>query len=151
MFSMTTSLVLVIDDNPADIELFETAWAPVGRHHSIDIHACTSCNEAVRWLRDGVPPGHAVVGALVDLMLFDAAGHAAVDIISALPLLNGVPVISWSGIDIGATQTDRIRKSATRVWTKPHNWTAWSAFVRRFSDLLNRQSAPARSCHSALI
>jgi CheY-like chemotaxis protein len=109
-----------------------------------------SCDEAMLWLRAGVPPGHAVVGVLVDLMLLGTAGHAAVDVLSALPLLKAVPVISWSGIDFGEKQTARIRQSATRVWTKPQDWTAWSAFVRRFSDLLKRQSTASSSRYPAV-
>jgi CheY-like chemotaxis protein len=137
-------VLLVIDDNLADIALLESAWAQSGHDSAIGTHACTSFKKAMTWLTQEMPPGCVICGVLVDLMLFDEFGTSAVDRLSDLPILKGVPVISWIGIDLGQKITDRIRKSSARVWQKPRNWLGWSEFIRRFHNVLDgRSTAPS--------
>ena len=123
-------VLLVIDDNASDIALLETAWMHAGHDKSIGIHSCASYRAAISWLYNDKLPGQEIRGVLVDLMLFGESGTSAVDLLSALPMLTDVPVISWIGIDLGQRLTDRIRKSATRVWKKPANWLAWGDYLR---------------------
>jgi CheY-like chemotaxis protein len=134
-------MALVIDDNPADIDLLVAAWTAAGLGESIGIHSCSTYEQALRWLRDGVPAGATVSGVLVDLMLFDAAGMLVVDTMSELPLLRGIPIISWSGINLGKVQTSRIKKSAARVWQKPVDWPSHAAFIRRFHDVITGRAS----------
>lgn len=137
------SIALVIDDNPAELDLLTIAWTNAGHDQSIAIHSCTSCKEAVFWLRNWRTPNHVVSGVLVDLMLFDAAGRAAVDVISEMPILDDVPIIVWTGIDFAEEQTARIKKSATRVWKKPGNWSGYGDFTRRLFNVLDSRNAPS--------
>jgi CheY-like chemotaxis protein len=137
------SIALVIDDNPAELDLLTIGWTNAGHDQSISIHSCTSCKEAVFWLHEWKTPNHVVSGVLVDLMLFDAAGRAAVDVLSELPMLDAVPIIVWTGIDFAAEQTSRIRKSATRVWKKPGSWSGYGDFIRRFYNVLDSRNAPS--------
>jgi CheY-like chemotaxis protein len=131
--------VIVIDDNISDIELFKFAWSNAGYNKTDGIRDYTRVNEAISLFSSSMAPKHMVSGILVDLLLFDAAGSAVVDIISGMSILRGIPVISWTGIDFGRHQTDRIRKSSTQVWTKPTKWMDWSIFVSRFYGVLNRE------------
>lgn len=135
------SNILVLDDNLADIELLATAWTQAGHDQSIGIHPCTSCEEAVGWLRGRVFPSGAVSGALVDLMLFDDRGKAAFDILAAQSILKSLPIIAWTGIELGQRHTDRMKQSAIRVWKKPGNWTAYADFSLRLYTALNRRSS----------
>jgi CheY-like chemotaxis protein len=145
---MTTDIqpiVLVIDDNDSDIALLETAWMHAGYDETIGICACTSYAQALTWLRDEIPCIHVISGVLVDLMLGDEAGISAVDRLSEMPILTNVPVISWIGGEFGQKFTDRMRKSTTRVWTKPSDWLGWSDFTRRFYNVLDGRSTPSRT------
>lgn len=135
------SIALVIDDNPAELDLLTIGWTNAGHDHSIAIHSCTSCKEALFWLHEWKTPAHVVSGVLVDLMLFDAAGRAAVDVISELPILSEVPIIVWTGIAFEEKQTARIKKSATRVWKKPGGWSEYGEFIRRFHNVLDSRNA----------
>src|SRR5580700_3736415 len=90
------STVLVLDDNLGDIDLLSTAWTEAAHDQAIGIHACTSCDQAMAWLAGGQPPGSVLSGALVDLMLFDRGGRAAVDMLAEQPLLKQVPIIAWT-------------------------------------------------------
>jgi hypothetical protein len=144
------ALALVIDDNLADIQLFKTAWTNAGHDQSIAIYSCNSCEEAMVWLHEDIPDSCVITGVLVELMLFDSANRSAVDVLSALPLLWEVPVISWSALDLSRKQTDRIRKLASRVWTKPRDLMAWSAFAQRFFNVLDRRSAASSSRFPAI-
>jgi CheY-like chemotaxis protein len=141
----TRSIVLVIDDNAADIELLEAAWAEAGLSKSIIIQPCSSYEQALAWLRDGIPADSSITGILVDLMLFDAAGIMVVDKMSELPQLKGIPIISWSGISLGKVQTNRLKKSATRVWQKPGDWPGFAAFTRRFHNVITGRASSSSS------
>lgn len=111
-----------------------------GYDQSIGIFACHSYEEALNWLRYEMPVAYVICGALVNLMLLDGYQTSGVDRLSELPILKDVPVISWVGVELGQTVTDRIRVSTTRVWEKPSNWLAWSDFIRRFHKFLDRRS-----------
>jgi CheY-like chemotaxis protein len=135
------SIALVIDDNPAELDLITIGWTNAGHDQSIAIHTCTSCKEAVFWLHEWKTPNHVVSGVLVDLMLFDASGRAAVDVMSDLPVLIDVPIIAWTGIDFAEEQMARIKKSAARVWKKPGTWSGYGDFIRRFYNVLDSRNA----------
>jgi CheY-like chemotaxis protein len=145
MFTTIKSFVLVVDNSLSDIDLLETAWSNAGFHQSIGIYSCTSCEEAMIWLHEEIPQDYVVTGVLVDLMLFDVAGTAAVDVLSAVPLLQDVPIVTWCGIDLGPKQTDRIKKSSTRVWKKPNDWSEYADFIRRFYNVLDGRATASRS------
>lgn len=132
--------VLVLDDNLGDIDLLTTAWTEAAHDQAIAIHACTSCDQALAWLDGGLPPGGVVSGALVDLMLFDRAGRAAVDMLAEQHVLKQVPIIAWTGIEVGKRRTDRLSK-ALRVWKKPRDWTAYADFTLRLYQALSRRSS----------
>jgi hypothetical protein len=132
-----TPVVLVIDDNSADIELLEAAWSEAGLDQSISISSFTHYDRAMAWLHDGMPADSPLAGVLVDLLLFDASGKMIIENICDMPSLQGIPIISWSGIDAGKMQTDRIRKSSARIWGKPADWSAYTGFIRRFYDVIS--------------
>jgi CheY-like chemotaxis protein len=138
-------ILLVVDDNLADIALLETAWMHAGHDKTIGIFVCNSYDEAMVWLRDDIPHSYVISGVLVDLMLRDGVGTAAVNRLSALPILKDVPVISWIGSEIGQTVTESITSSSIRVWEKPRNWLGWSDFIRRFHQLLDVRSKSSRT------
>jgi len=105
------------------------------------MYACTSYRKAMTWLENDIPDGALICGVLVDLMLCDRAGTAAVDRLSALPIFTDVPMISWIGIDMSQNLLARLRKSPTPVWQKPSEWLGWSGFIRRFHDVLGMRTA----------
>jgi len=70
-------ILLVVDDNLADIALLETAWMHAGHDKTIGIFVCNSYDEAMVWLRDDIPHSYVISGVLVDLMLRDGVGTAA--------------------------------------------------------------------------
>jgi CheY-like chemotaxis protein len=140
MFTKRQPIVLVIDDNLSDIALLEMAWTEAGHDKAIGLHACTSLREAMTWLCEEIPDCYVISGVLVDLMLFDGAGRSAVDRLAESPVLKDVPMVSWLGIELTQRVTDRIRKSATRVWKKPDSWSAWPDFINRFHALLDRRA-----------
>jgi hypothetical protein len=135
------STVIVLDDNLADIELLATAWTQAGHDQSIGIHPCASCGEALLWLSNAAFEGSMVNGALVDLMLFDDQGRMAIDILGEQLIMRDLPVIAWSGIEMGKRQTDRMRKSPILIWKKPGNWTAYADFTLRLYSMLSSRSS----------
>jgi hypothetical protein len=139
MLTNQHSTVLVLDDNLGDIDLLTTAWSEAEHDQAISIHSCTSCDMAMLWLGGGLPRGCVVSGALVDFMLFDGAGRAAVDVLGELQILKNVPLIAWSGVDAGRRQTDR-RTKPVRMWKKPRDWTAYADFTLRLYNALCRRS-----------
>jgi CheY-like chemotaxis protein len=140
MAAIQHSTVLVLDDNLGDIDLLATAWTEAEHDQAMGIHSCTSCDEAMDWLGGGIPQGFVVSGALVDLMLFDSAGRAAIDVLGEQQILKNVPIIAWTGINVGKLQTDRMKK-ALRVWKKPGDWTAYADFTLRLYNAIGRCSS----------
>jgi CheY-like chemotaxis protein len=136
----TQSIALVIDDDLADLDLLAIGWANAGHDASIAIHTCTSSKEAIFLLHVWKTPGIVVSGVLVDLMLVDADGCAAVDVMSALPILNDVPIIAWSDGEDEEKASVRLARPSTRVWKKPGNWSEYADFIRRFRTLLDGRS-----------
>lgn len=122
--------ILILDDNLGDIHLLTTAWTEGRYDETVGIHACTACTEAVDWLANGKPPSCVVRGVLVNLMLYDADGRAASDLLGEQPALEKVPIIAWTGLDVGKWHTDRMRRTR-RIWKKPNNWLAFADFTQR--------------------
>jgi CheY-like chemotaxis protein len=137
-------VLLVIDDNPADLHLLTLAWAEAGFDSAIPLHSCFSSEAAMKWLAsrrgDELPRG-----ILADLMLFDQDGIMAIEILQKFPHLAGIPLVTWSGVDAGRSSTDRIAKSGVRMWKKPPNWQGYATFVRRLMNLLHGSSSASSS------
>jgi hypothetical protein len=140
MNTASQPVLLIIDNCLLDIALFETAWKQAGHDEEISIFVCFSCQEAMTWLCDEIPGNYMISGVLVDLMLSDEGGKAAIDSLNDMPMLKNVPLVSWVEVDKRQGQTDQIRKSDTPVWNKPSDWQAWSDFTRRIRNVLDSRS-----------
>ncbi len=138
-------VLLVIDDNPADIQLLALAWSEEGYEAEIPLHACHSCATALLWLEQARAVGQSPRGILADLMLFDHEGTVIIDVLQRLPGLSGVPLLSWSGIEVGRSITDRIATSGVRRWTKPGSWSGYADFVRRLMNVLSGRSSASHA------
>jgi CheY-like chemotaxis protein len=137
-------VLLVIDDNPADIHLLTLAWSEAEYDKVVPLHACMSCAAALEWIR-GLRREESLSAVLTDLMLFDNDGIMAIELLQKIPRLSGVPLVTWSGIDVGRNSTDRITRTGVRMWKKPPNWQSYATFVGRLMDLLVGKSSSSSS------
>ena len=119
-------LIAIIDDNPADVELLQLAFAESGI--PADFEVC----------RDGIEAMVRFQAIVPDLVLIDinmplVEGFAVLEAMRAMPPLAGIPTIMMSSSLAAHDRKRALESGATRYWVKTH----------RFADLVEQVAALA--------
>jgi CheY-like chemotaxis protein len=114
-------LVLVVDDNPGDIQLWSEA---LSIEPGLAIVAALTVKEALSALRRHNPPGSGLGIHLVLIDLHQPCGGAieALQAIRESPSLRDIPVIVMTGAVREADRQKCRDLGALDVWTKPFDW-----------------------------
>lgn len=139
---MNTRRILLIDDNPNDVELALTALdeTPSGPG-SHEISVASSGPEAITLLEQA-----RVCGTLPDLILLDLKmphmdGIAILDVIRADPGLRGIPVVMLTTSGEGRDISESYAHGASAYVIKPMDFTQFRAAmqtIQAFWTTLNR-------------
>jgi CheY-like chemotaxis protein len=108
------SSVLIVDDNPADVDLFRHALQRL--RPSAELFVATSCAQALPALRDN---DYSLV--VLDLRLGDGSGYELLKRARSEGLLDAVPVVVMTSTP-RETEHAACRAEGAVVVVKPWNW-----------------------------
>ncbi len=141
----STPEVLMVDDNPADIDLTSEVLAQSQRHFHVT--AVNDGAEAISFLRRHGKYAHAPVPDLVvlDLNLPKKNGCEVLSKIKADPVLAGIPVVIFTTSQASSDITRSYKLGANCYLRKPGNLTEFVAAVQSMADFwLGFASLPQR-------
>jgi CheY-like chemotaxis protein len=107
--------VLVVDDDPASLQLMSATLREHGFHARCEADART----ALDWLR-ATPPAAIVL----DLLMPEMSGFEFLDQLRSAPSGRAVPVIVWTSKDLTSDEHAILRASASAVVSKGHGGSA---------------------------
>lgn len=123
--------VLLIEDNPGDVELTRIAFEESGL--DVRLQTATSQREAARLLDElQVPPDL----ILLDLNLGDGSGHDLLTQIRQQPNLAGVPVVIITTSDYPQDRARAAALGATSYVVKPNSFDHFVDILRGLAPLL---------------
>ena len=138
--------VLIVDDNPADIELIREAFAENG------IDACIEVAEggaqALAWLRGdgagGPPPRPDLI--LLDLKMPSVDGHQVLQAIKADPRMRQIPVVVMTSSEHPDDVANAYASAANTYIVKPVQWGRLLNTVKSLEQFwFNAATLPAGS------
>jgi two-component system response regulator len=140
---MTTPMphVLVVDDNPGDIELIRTAFEMAGVEVVVD--TCQDGIEAMRFLEQAAPIGPLPKLVLLDLNMPRANGFEVLAFLRERHLVEQIPVVVLS---TSAQNEDRRRcldLGARKMYTKPETFSALRSLIGELQCYLTPPGANA--------
>lgn len=134
--------ILIIDDNPNDVELALTALAdaPAGSPgHEVSV--ASGGPEAIEWLRVARTTGTLPDLILLDLKMPHMDGIAVLDVIRADPGLRGIPVVMLTTSGEGRDISESYAHGASAYVIKPMDFTQFRdamQTIQAFWTTLNR-------------
>lgn len=134
--SLTAPTILLVDDNPNDVELALDALDACGIREGISV--APGGTEAVALLRGGIRPDL----ILLDLKMPNMDGLAVLDAVRSDPRTRMIPVVMLTTSGEERDIADCYRHGATAYVIKPLDFTQFRATVRTITDFwanLNRR------------
>ncbi len=131
-------MILVIEDNEADIVMLQMALAQAGE--STEIQSITDGAEALD-IADK-PFDKALVLILLDLNLNNVYGIAVLARLRRNQGLDNIPVIVWSSTRLPRDLESAMALGANDFWLKPATLNRWRDLGERISSLLKLQQKP---------
>lgn len=123
--------VLLIEDNPGDIELTRIAFEESGLN--VGLQTATSLREALRLLDELQAPPDLI---LLDLNLGDGSGHDVLAKVRQEPDLAEVPVVIITTSDYPQDRARATALGATGYVVKPNSFDHFVDLVRGLEPLL---------------
>lgn len=121
--------VLIVEDNPGDVFLFEECLRE--SKADIDLAVANEVDEGIRLL----DPAHGPVPclALIDLHLPRRDGKYLLTFLRDQPHLNGMPAIVLSSSQRATDRETCLGLGAREVLTKPSDWQGYAILVANLS------------------
>jgi CheY-like chemotaxis protein len=126
---MSRVLVLMIDDNEDDVELFATVFAKAstGFEFSYTLDAA----DGLARLRD---EGNRIRLVLLDIKMPSRDGKDVLSEIRRIPSLRHLPVVVFSSSDAPSDVRESYRLGANAYVRKPVDLDGWREFLARLED-----------------
>ena len=140
---MIGKTLIVIDDNPGDVELLTLAYekSPLGPMQvRCWAQPSLALDELPRESFMTVP----ILAALLDLSLVRAAGADFIDRLQSITCFTTLPIVFWSSMS-GTTGTDRMVRRNRILLVKPVDWIGFCAFPEQLMSAI--KSTEATSLH----
>ncbi len=125
-------MILVIEDNEADIMMLEMALAQAGE--SAKIQSITDGNEALDFADK--PLDNPPLLILLDLNLGNVYGIAVLARLRRNAGLDKVPIVVLSSTRLSKDLESAMQLGAKDFWLKPSSLDGWRDLGKRISDLL---------------
>jgi chemotaxis family two-component system response regulator Rcp1 len=115
-------IVLIVDDNPADVDLIREAFAENGIDARIDV--AEGGAQAIRRLRGEEPEADAARPDLVllDLRMPSIDGHQVLSAIKGDPRLRSIPVVVMTSSELPEDVANAYGAAANTYIVKPVQW-----------------------------
>jgi CheY-like chemotaxis protein len=127
--------VLLIDDNPADIQLTKIAFEETGL--PVQLQSASSKREATALLEElQKSPERRPHLILLDLNLIDGSGHEVLAYIKQQPALAATPVVVVSTSDYPQDQTRSAALGAAGYVVKPNSFDRFVEILRGLAPLI---------------
>jgi two-component system response regulator len=133
MTEATITHVLLVEDNPADIYLIQTAIAEVGR--DLRLWLVTNGRDALTFLRQEGPYGRAPAPALIilDINLPHIHGTEVLAELRALPAHQVTPVVMFTSARKDLEEEHCLQLGANAYVNKPARVAAWAKAAKWMS------------------
>lgn len=120
---MTTALlhILIVDDNPGDIELIRTAFELADIKAELD--SCHDGIEAMQYFALAVPAGQLPAMLLLDLNMPRANGFEVLAFLQEQHLVERLPVVVLSTSDQAEDRKRCLALGAREMYTKPETFS----------------------------
>lgn len=133
--------VLLVDDNPGDVELTSIAFEESGL--PAELQAVTSGGEAMALLARLVDEDREALPEviLLDLNLGDGTGHDLLPFLKNVEPLSSIPVVILTTSD---SDNDRFRATklgANDYMVKPNSFAEFVVMIQRLAPILDGRSA----------
>lgn len=137
---MTATLyrILIVDDNPGDIELVRIACEMAGLN--IVMESVTDGIEAIRHLSSAVTSGHLPAMVLLDLNMPRANGFEVLDFMCVRHLVDQIPVVVLSTSRQLEDRRRCLSMGARAMYSKPESIQDLRRMVEDFRIYLDRTS-----------
>lgn len=137
---MTATLyrILIVDDNPGDIELVRIACEMAGLN--VVIESVTDGIEAIRYLSAAVTNGHLPAMVLLDLNMPRANGFEVLDFMCVRHLVDQVPVVVLSTSRQLEDRRRCLSMGARAMYSKPESIQDLRRLIEDFRVYLDRTS-----------
>lgn len=126
--------ILIIDDNPGDIELIRTAFEIAGVEALVD--ACPDGIEAMRFIDQAVPGGDLPTLMLLDLNMPRANGFEVLAFLRERHLVERIPVVVLSTSAQAGDRQRCLALGARKMFTKPESFPALRLLVGELQGYL---------------
>jgi CheY-like chemotaxis protein len=128
--------VLIVEDNPGDVFLFQEGLHEKGA--DIDLLVASEVDEGIRLLaaENGSPP----CLTLIDLHLPKRDGKYLLAYLREQPHLSGMPAVVLSSSQRPADREDCLRLGAREVLVKPSDWHGYSVLVSNLTRYWSDQA-----------
>lgn len=124
--------ILLIEDNPSDVELVRTAFEEIGV--TADFTVFRDGDEAIRGIRLMVEGHHLPQLVLLDLNLPRTSGHEVLTTLRTQPDFSAVPVIVLSTSNHPLDRQRSLAAGANDYQVKPPHFDALLALVSQFYE-----------------
>jgi two-component system, chemotaxis family, response regulator Rcp1 len=130
MDELTTKVILLVEDNPADVYLIQRAVQDCG--NDIRLSVVPDGNEALAFLRKDAPFAHVPSPALtiVDLNLPKMPGAQVLTEMRRLPAYQATPIVVFSGAAKDVEEPHCLQLGASAYVQKSANFHAYFASVK---------------------
>jgi two-component system, chemotaxis family, response regulator Rcp1 len=126
---MSRVLVLMIDDNEDDAELFATVFAKASTGFELS-HALDAAEGLARLQADG----NRIRLVLLDIKMPSRDGKEVLSEIRRVPSLRPLPVVVFSSSDAPSDVRESYRLGANAYVRKPVDLDGWREFLTRLDD-----------------
>jgi CheY-like chemotaxis protein len=135
--------ILIIDDNPGDIELIRTAFEIAGVEALVD--TCHDGIEAMRFITQTEPGGELPTLLLLDLNMPRANGFEVLAFLRERHLVERIPVVVLSTSAQAGDRQRCLALGARKMYTKPESFPALRLLIGELKDYLTEPATDGRS------